>query len=310
MRIVFLGTPDFAVPSLLAMVSNGYSVVAVFSQPDRPKGRGNKLAMPPVKEAALQHGIPVFQCEKIRQAENVSKLKELKPDLMVTAAFGQILSKEILDIPPLGCVNVHASLLPKYRGSSPIQWAIINGETETGITTMYTSLGVDQGDMILQKKTPILPDETAGGLFGRLSLLGAEVLLETLGLIRKGTAPRIPQNEAEATRCPMLTKETGRIDWDMPPQQIINLIRGVSPWPGAYAKINGMAIKIWKASYAGDKPDGAAPGEIICADREHGIIVCCFNGLLRIDELQLPGGRRMSGSDYLAGNNLSGRFER
>ena len=310
MRIVFLGTPEFAVPSFLGLVNGGYTVSAVFTQPDRPKDRGKKIMMPPIKEAAISCGIPVYQCERIRQQVHVDQLKALKPDLMVTAAFGQILSREILEIPPLGCVNVHASLLPKYRGSAPIQWAIINGETVTGITTMYTSLGVDQGDIILQNELEILPQETAGELYERLSNLGGQVLMNTVELIQKGYAPRIPQNEAKASHFPMLKKEMGNINWDVPSQKIENLVRGVTPWPGAYSTIDGKTIKIWKVTPAGKKPDNIQPGEIICSDQDNGIVVCCVDGLLRIDELQCPGGRRMKSSDYLRGNKLTGRFER
>ena len=310
MRIVFLGTPDFAVSSLSAITEKGYQIVGVYTQPDRQKGRGYKLTMPPVKELALKYHLPVYQCERIRNKENVETLRALKPDIMVTVAYGQILSQEILDIPPLGCVNVHASLLPKYRGSSPVHWAIINGEKKTGITTMYTSLGVDQGDIILQRSVPIREEETAGELYDRLSYLGAKVLINTLELIIEGTAPRIPQNEESATHCPMLKKEDGQVDFEKPVKDVHNRIRGVTPWPGAFGKINGKVVKIWKVSPEDTEKCFAKPGEIVFSDRENGMIVKCSDGCLKIEELQLPGGRKMTAKEFLVGNKLFGQFER
>ena len=231
MDIVFLGTPDFAVPSLKALIENGYNVKAVFTQPDRPKGRGNKVQFSPVKEYALSKDIPVYQPQKIRNSEDARILKELKPDLMITCAFGQILSQENLDSAPLGCINVHGSLLPKYRGSSPIQWAVINGESETGISTMYTDIGVDCGDIIHQNTTRIGENETAGELFDRLADLGAQTLIETLKMLEAGKIIRTPQDHLNATHYPMLDKQMGAIDFNKSSKVIKNLVRGLNPWP-------------------------------------------------------------------------------
>ena len=305
--IVFLGTPDFAVPSLKALVENGYRVKAVFTQPDRPKGRGNKLTYSPVKEYALQKGLTVYQPEKIRLPEPAAVLRALKPDLMVTAAFGQILSKENLDSARLGCVNVHGSLLPAYRGSSPIQWAVINGEKETGITTMYTAIGVDCGDMILQKKINIGENETAGELFERMAPLGAEVLLETVRLIEEGKAPRIPQDEKKATHFPMLDKKSAAIDFAQEALKIKNLIRGLNPWPVAWTMCGKDVIKVYSATVLEQKAE-AAPGTVVCADEKQGLIVCTGDQLLSLDVIQLPGKKAMEARLYLRGNSLSDKF--
>ncbi len=307
MDIVFLGTPDFAVPSLEALVENGYNVKAVITQPDRPKGRGNKLTPSPVKEYALSKNIPVFQPEKIKNEPEI--LNSLKPDLMITAAFGQILSKENLDAAPLGCVNVHGSLLPKYRGSSPIQWAVINGEKETGITTMYTALGVDCGDIILQEKTEIKKGETAGELFDRLAILGAEVLIKTVELISKGKAPRTPQKESEATHFPMLDKQKAKIDFNLPAIEIENLVRGLNPWPIAWSTCGGEVVKIYSAR-ALDKKTNACLGTIVSANKEEGILVATQDGVLSIDVLQVPGKKAMEANVFLLGNKLKAdKFE-
>ena len=231
MRIVFLGTPDFGVPSLKALVEAGHDVVGVFTQPDKPKGRGNKMLPSPVKVCAQGFGIPVFQPVKIR-VDGVEDLRALAPDLCVTAAFGQILSQEVLDIPKIGTVNVHSSLLPKYRGSAPINWAVMEGETVTGVTTMMTDNGLDTGDILLKREVPILPGETAEELTLRLAPIGAELLIETVRRLEAGDCPREKQNEAEASYFPMLKKEMGDIDWNLPAEKIVNLVRGLTPWPG------------------------------------------------------------------------------
>lgn len=302
--IVFLGTPDFAVPSLKALVENGYRVKAVFTQPDRPKGRGNKLAFSPVKEYALQKGLTVYQPEKIRLPEPAAVLRGLEPDLMVTAAFGQILSKENLDSARLGCVNVHGSLLPAYRGSSPIQWAVINGEKETGITTMYTDIGVDCGDVILQKKISIGESETAGELFERMAPLGAQVLIETVRLIEEGRAPRLAQDEKLATHFPMLDKKKAAIDFTQEALKIKNQIRGLNPWPVAWAMCGNEVIKVYSATVLEQKAQGA-PGTIVCADEKRGLIVCTGDKLLSLDVIQLPGKKAMDARLYLRGNSLA-----
>lgn len=301
MDIVFLGTPDFAVPSLKALVENGYNVKAVITQPDRPKGRGNKLTPSPVKQYALSKQIPVFQPEKIKNEPEI--LNSLKPDLMITAAFGQILSKENLDAAPLGCVNVHGSLLPKYRGSSPIQWSVINGEKETGITTMYTALGVDCGDIILQEKIEIKNGETAGELFDRLALLGAEVLIKTVELIKDGKAPRTPQKESEATHFPMLDKQKAKIDFSLPAKQIENLVRGLNPWPIAWSTCREEVVKIY-AAHVVDKKSNALAGTIVSANKEDGILVATKDNLISLDVLQVPGKKAMEAKVFLLGNKL------
>ncbi|MCL2695495.1 MAG: methionyl-tRNA formyltransferase, partial [Clostridiales bacterium] len=246
MRIAFLGTPEFALPSLAALYDAGHDLLAV-TQPDRPVGRRAVLTPPPVKVWAEARGIPVLQFEKIRAAEGVAALKSFAPELMVTAAFGQLLSRENLAIAPLGTVNVHGSLLPKYRGASPIQWAIINGETATGITTMQTDIGMDTGDILLQKRLAIGEDETYGALSERLAVLGAETLTETLELLAAGKLVRTPQNDADATVCRLLTKEHGRLRFDVPARNVHNLVRGTNPWPGAWAMLNGSPLKIWNS---------------------------------------------------------------
>ncbi len=301
MRIAFLGTPDFAVPPLRALVGAGYEVVGVFTQPDRPRDRGQKTQPSPVKEAALELGLPVFAFERIRRTEGVAALTALAPDLMVTAAFGQILSQKVLDIPRIGCVNVHGSLLPQYRGPAPIQWAVIRGEAETGITTMMTDAGIDTGDILLQRVTPIGPEETAGELFDRLAALGAETLLETLRQLEAGTLPRRPQNHDEATHFPMLTRETGRVDWTRPAAEVHNLVRGVNPWPGAWTLCDGQTMKLWRTRPA----DGeGAPGTVLRADGKQGLLVACGQGAVEVLELQMPGGRRMASADYLRGRRI------
>ena len=301
--IVFLGTPDFAVPSLKALVENGYNVKAVFTQPDRPKGRGNKMQFSPVKEYALEAGIPVYQPVKIRESEYAQILSDLKPDLMITAAFGQILSKENLEAAPLGCVNVHASLLPKYRGSSPIQWAVIKGEKTTGISTMYTALGVDTGDVILQKELEIGEDETAGELFDRLSLLGAETLIETVKLIEKGEAPRTPQDESKASHYPMLDKSKGLLDFTKPSKEIKDLIRGLCPWPVAWTVNGGEVIKVYSATLTDEKSD-KAPGTVVSQDAKQGLKVVTGDGVIRLDTIQLSGKKAMDSKIFFVGNKL------
>ncbi len=303
MRIVFLGTPDFGVPSLKALVEAGYEVVGVFTQPDKPKGRGNKMLPSPVKVCAQGYGIPVFQPVKIR-VDGVDDLRALDPDLCVTAAFGQILSQEVLDIPKIGTVNVHSSLLPKYRGSAPINWAVMEGETVTGVTTMMTDKGLDTGDILLKKEVPILPGETAEELTSRLAPIGAELLIETIRRIVSGDCPRTKQNEAEASYFPMLKKEMGEIDWTLPAEKIVNLVRGLTPWPGtSFIWGEGETVKVWKAETA-ENP-GLEPGRIITADAKQGLIIAAGEKAVRVLEMQAPGGKRMSPKDYLRGHPIS-----
>ena len=303
MRIAFLGTPDFAVPSLDMLYQSGHEL-AVFTQPDRPVGRHGTLTPPAVKVYAENHGIPVYQFEKIRMPEGVEALRTFHPDLMVTAAFGQLLSQENLDIPKYGCINVHGSLLPKYRGSAPIQRAVINGEKETGITTMQTALGMDTGDILLQTVVPIEPDETSGELYDRLSHVGAETLKKTLYLLENGSLTKTPQNESEATSVKMLKKEDGKIDFANTAEQIHNLIRGVNPWPGSYALLGDETLKIWKTRLLHCMSD-EIPGKLT-GNAKDGLFLHCKNGVLEILELQFPGSKRMDAKTLLRGKSLDG----
>ena len=301
MRIVFMGTPEFAVPSLKALCENGYNVVGVFTQPDRPKGRGNKVVMSPVKEYALSRNIPVFQPQRIKR-DGVEDLKALAPDLCVTAAFGQILSQEILDIPPMGTINVHASLLPRHRGSAPINWAILQGDSEVGVTTMMTARGIDNGDMLLKSVTPYQPGETAGELTVRLSEDGAKLLLDTLKELEIGTLKRIPQDESAMSYDPMLTKEMGVIDWSRSAGDIVNRIHGLNPWPGCTSAWEGARLKWLRAEIA----DGEGrSGEIITADPKAGLVIAAGEGAVRILQMQAPGGKPMNPKDYLRGHPMA-----
>jgi methionyl-tRNA formyltransferase len=297
-----MGTPDFAVPSLMALIDAGYDVAGVFTQPDKPKGRGNKLTPSPVKDCALAHHIPVFQPNRIRK-DGVESLKDLAPDLCVTAAFGQILSQEILDIPKLGTVNVHASLLPRHRGSAPINWCILMGETKTGITTMMTDKGIDTVDMLLQKEMDILPDETAGELGVRLSMLGAQTLMETLALLKEDRCPRIPQDHENHTYEPMLKKEMGLIDWNKGSLEIVSKVRGLDPWPGTYTPFPEGILKVIQAK--ADPSLSGIPGKVLAADGKQGLIVAAGDGAVRILRLQAPGGKQMDARDYLRGHPLT-----
>ncbi|GAW30110.1 MULTISPECIES: methionyl-tRNA formyltransferase [unclassified Carboxydocella] len=302
MRIVFMGTPDFAVPSLLALDQPGWQVVGVVTQPDRPRGRGQKVSFSPVKEAALSRGWPVFQPLKVKDENFLAELEELRPDAIVVVAYGQILPEKILQLPPLGCINVHASLLPRYRGAAPIQWAIINGEQETGITTMYMSRELDAGDMILKAKVPIKDTDTFGTLHDRLATLGAELLVQTLTQIEQGQAPREPQDHSRATYAPMLNRETERINWGAGGQQIVNLIRGLNPWPGAYTLWEGNPLKIWQARFEPGTPL-ADPGTVVEL-RTEGPVVAAGDGHLVLTQLQPAGSRAMTGADFLRGRKL------
>ncbi|MDY3830987.1 MAG: methionyl-tRNA formyltransferase [Candidatus Ventricola sp.] len=303
MRIVFMGTPDFAVPSLRALVDHGYEVVGVFCQPDRPKGRGHKLAACPVKELAQSAGIPVFQPERIKREEGVAMLKSCAPDLCVTAAFGQLLSQEILDIPPLGTINVHSSLLPKHRGSAPINWSIIKGDPVTGVTTMFTDKGMDTGDILLTRETPIGSAENAGELTDRLAVMGAQLLIETIRAIEAGTLARTPQDHAAATYEPKMDKELGRIDWSKSAQELDWLVRGTTPWPGAFTTLGEQTIKVFELDIL-DGPASGAPGEIVAADAKRGLVVSCGDHDVALAQIQMPGAKRMNAKDYLRGHTM------
>ncbi len=303
MRIVFMGTPEFAVPSLRALLENGYQVEAAFTQPDRPAGRGQKLTACPVKLLAQERGVPVHQFEKIKAPEGVACLKELKPDLVVTAAFGQILSREILEVPRYGTINVHASLLPAYRGSAPINWCIINGEREAGVTTMLTDVGMDTGDMLLKVRTPIGELETAGELTVRLAELGAQLLIETLrGYPHGGLTPQ-KQDERLASYQPMLKKEMGHIDWTKAASEIACLVRGLNPWPCAYAQGDMGRLKIYLARSCEARFQAPA-GTVTLASAKEGLFVACGEGWLEILEMQAPNARRMTAKAYLQGKRI------
>lgn len=301
-KIVFMGTPDFASHILERLLSSEYIVQAVFTQPDRPKGRSGKLQMSPVKEVAAAAGIPVYQPLKIREGENYAILSELAPDVIVVAAFGQIIPKQILDLPKYGCINVHASLLPAYRGAAPIQWAILNGESVTGVTTMQMGTGLDTGDMIEKIEVPIAADETGGSLFDKLKEAGADVLMSTLAALNDGTAVRTPQPEESPTAyASMLTHKTGEIDWTAPAAVIERKVRGLNPWPSAYTYLNGRQLKIWRAAVLdGAAPSGADAGAIVRASGAE-LRIQTGDGILSVLELQLEGKKRMETDAFLRG---------
>ena len=303
MRIVFMGTPDFAAASLKKLIEAQREVVGVFTQPDRPKGRGMAFTACPVKELAQQHGLPVFQPENLRAPEVLEQLNVLRPDVIVVVAYGRLLPAEILHLPPLGCINVHGSLLPKYRGSAPIQWAVLNGERVTGVSTMYLAEQMDAGDVILTDETEIGEYETSGELFDRLMELGASLLLKTLDAIEAGTAKRTPQDEAQATYTTMLDKSMCPIDWRRSPREIVKWICGLQPWPVATAEIEGGVFRIF-AAHPTQKTTSAAPGTIVSAGKQ-GIEFACGNGeTLMVTQLQAPGKKRMSAADYLLGHPI------
>jgi methionyl-tRNA formyltransferase len=302
MRVIFMGTPDFAVDTLKALAEAGHEICLVVTQPDRPVGRGKSIRFSPVKEAALELQIPVYQPERIKREECVEELRKYQADVIVVVAFGQILSKSILDLTPYGCINVHASLLPKYRGAAPIQWAILNGETETGVTTMQMDEGLDTGDMILKTVIPILPDETGDSLHEKLAASGAALCVETLEALEDGTALFEPQGEATTDYAKMLTKEMGKIDWSRPAVELERLIRGMNSWPGAYTKWNGKTMKLWRAEVLEENTD-AAPGTVTRVEKDL-FAVQSGEGQLLVKELQLPGKKRMETGDFLRGNHL------
>ncbi len=300
LRIVFMGTPQFACPTLQMLIDRGENVIAAVTQPDRPKGRGQQLQPPPVKELAQRHDIHVIQPLKVRAAETVAEIQALQPDLIVVVAFGQILPKALLDIPRLGCINIHASLLPRYRGAAPLNWCIINGENETGITTMMMDVGLDTGDMLLKKTTTITPEDDAVSLHDRLSLLGAETMAATLDLLKEGKLAPEKQDDSCSCYAPMLKKELGEINWNAATDTIINLVRGITPWPGAYTKSDGKTIKIHKVRAASGS---GAPGEVLRADKD-GIETATADGSIIIEELQLEGKKRLKAAEFLAGCRL------
>ncbi|MFH0925785.1 MAG: methionyl-tRNA formyltransferase [bacterium] len=310
MRLLFMGTPGFAVPSLDALLDEGYNIVGVVTQPDKPKGRGLKLSVSPVKEVALKRKLTLYQPASIKTASFTDELKTLDLDIAVVVAYGKILPKEILSLPGLGCVNVHASLLPKYRGAAPINWAIINGEEQTGITIMYMDVGLDCGNIIAQEAIKIFSSDTAGILHDKLSYFGAELLIKSLKKIKGGDPDSYPQDHKLATYAPILKKEDGRIDWAKTAQEIRNLVRGVNPWPGAYTCLNGNLLKIWRVELGEgvEVPElselSKIPGKIVKIDKKEGIYITTGNGILCIKELQKEGGKRMKVNEFLRGNRI------
>ena len=297
-----MGTPEFAVPCLAALYEH-CDVIGVVTQPDKPRGRGQKLVPSPVKAWAEAHGLPVWQPKRIKEEDFTAFLEEQKPDLMVVVAFGQILSQRILDIPPYGCINVHGSLLPRYRGAAPMQWCVIDGEKKTGITTMFMDAGLDTGDMLLKAEFPIGPDTTLEEVHDGLMALGAKVLIDTLEELSAGTLKRIPQT-GESNYAPMLTKETGHIHWQDCAQKIHNLVRGLDSWPGAYTFLAGKKYKIWRTRCTTEKTE-AQPGTILRADKKEGLFVVAGDGVVEITELQAPGKKRMAAKDYLNGHAIA-----
>ena len=303
MRIVFMGTPDFASASLQKLLDEGFDVVGVFTQPDKPKGRGMELAFSPVKELALSHGLPVYQPEKMRDGTALAILQELRPDILAVVAYGRILPDELLELPRYGAVNVHGSLLPKYRGAAPIQWAVLNGDEITGVSTMYLAHDMDTGDLIYREETPVGEFETSGELFDRLKDMGAELLAKTLRDIEAGIAPRIPQDHSKASYVKMLDRSLCPIDWNKNPRAIVKQICGLQPWPVATMELDGRTCKVFAAEYTDTRTD-RAPGSILAADGR-GIEIACGEGKsLRVTELQAPGKKRMAAADYLRGHPL------
>lgn len=317
MRIVFMGTPDFAVPSLEALIDGGHEVTAVYCQPDRPKGRGQRLVAPPVKETALARGIPVYQPSSLRGEDVQARLFSQKPDCIIVVAYGKMLPKGILALPRRGCINVHGSLLPKYRGAAPIQWAVIRGERVTGVSTMYMAEKMDAGDLLLQKEVTVLPGETAGELFDRLKTAGAALLIKTLDRLDRLTP--IPQDETQVSFAPMLKKEDGAVDWSRPAQEIHHLICGMNPWPGAYTVFQGKKLKLLRSEPVSKREASAETGsdEAPLQETEGGkggpgrlenrsgeLVVCCGRGALRLLEVQPENKKRMTGRSFLLGHPL------
>ena len=303
MRVLFMGTPDFAVNSLAAVFEAGFEICGVYTQPDKPRNRGQQYSFSPVKEYALSKGLSVYQPTSIKNPDEISRLKALAPDIVVVVAYGKFLTSEILEIPPLGVINVHGSLLPQYRGSAPIQWSVLRGEKETGVATMYMALKMDSGDVIDTAPTPIGEDETFGELYDRLKVLGAELLIKTLTDIQNGHIKRFPQDESLVTFAPPIQKEDCPIDWQKSADTVVNKVRGLNPKPCATARLGGTDFKIYQAKKT-DKTTQAEPGMIVLADK-HGLEVACGNGeTVLVTELQASGGKRMSATSYLLGHKI------
>ena len=317
MNIIFMGTPDFAVSTLHALVEAGHNVVLAVTQPDRPKGRGGEMTPPDVKVAAEELGIMVYQPKSVKDPEVIAELKEINADIFVVAAFGQILPKELLEVPKYGCINVHASLLPKYRGAAPIQWSILNGDAYTGVTIMQMGEGLDDGDIIMQEKVEIDGEETGGSLFDKLAVVGGNLCCMALTAIEEGVAERVPQDTAKATKVGLIKKDLGKIDFTRPAEEICRYVRGLNPWPSTFTEFGGRTLKIWKASEAplihgliknetinGRPADQVAPGTVVYVDDSQ-MVVMTGDGYLSLEEVQLEGKRRMDISDFLHGNGIT-----
>ena len=302
MNIVFMGTPEFAVPSLTSLFERGYNISLVVTQKDRPKGRGKKMRPTPIKEKALELGLEVYQPDSINSQESINKLRELSPDCIVVIAFGQVLKREVLDIPQYGCINIHASLLPKYRGAAPINWAIINGEKETGVTIMEIDEGLDTGDMLHYKKIPIMEEDDSESIHDKLSIMGGDLIVETIEGLKDGSVVKLPQDDSLSTYAPMLSKNTGKIDWNSSGNKIKNLVRGLKPWPSAYMVYKGENVKIHKVKVVEkfSKEDNG----IVVKVSDEGIYVNCEDGCIVIEELQFPGKKRLHVSEHLRGNQF------
>lgn len=307
LRIIFMGTPDFSVPTLEALVHSEHQVVGVFCQPDKAKGRGQKVSMPPVKEVALQYNLPIYQPTTLKDDEVRRTIEELQPDIMIVIAYGKILPSWMLTLPPYGCINLHASILPKYRGAAPIQWAILEGEQETGVTVMQMDEGMDTGDILATIRTEILPEETAGELFDRLSLLGADHIISLLEDLTEGRLEAIPQNTEQATYTSKITKEMGTIDWNQPSARIDQQIRGLAPWPGAYSFLQDKRIRIWKAQpvvLEGDSADSSAEPGTVTRIEKNDLWIRTGDGFLKILELQPDNKKRMLVGDFIRGTQV------
>ena len=304
MRIVFMGTPDFAAASLQKLIDEGFDVVGVFTQPDKPKGRGMELSFSPVKELALRAGLPVYQPEKMRDGTALAILRELRPDILVVVAYGRILPDDMLALPRYGAVNVHGSLLPKYRGAAPIQWAVLNGDSVTGVSTMFLASEMDAGDIIYTDETEIGEFETAGELFDRLMDMGAKLLVKTLRAIEDGSAPRTPQDHTQATYVKMLDKSISPIDWNKRPREIVKHIYGLQPWPVATMELEGKTFRVFGAAYTENRTE-KTPGSVVSAG-DAGIEIACADGqTLLVTELQAPGKKRMRAGDFLRGHRIT-----
>lgn len=303
MRMVFMGTPEFSVPCLKALLEAGHEISGVFTQPDKPKGRGYTMTPPPVKELALQKGLEVFQPTTLRDGEAQAILSRLAPELIVVVAYGKILPPDILDLPPYGCINVHASLLPKYRGAAPIQWSVIHGDAVTGVTTMYMAEGLDTGDMLLQAETPIDPNETAGELHDRLAQMGAQLMVDTAAALRAHTLTRTPQDDSQSTYAEMLHKGLSRVDWSRPAKAVHDLVRGLSPWPVASTTYHGKGLKIHKTALMPSAQQlSGKPGDML--EQDGRVFVCCGEGAVELLTVQYEGGKRMAARDFFRGHPL------